>query len=90
MFRNNESAERIYFCNRLDITARHEAKKGERRGLMEQKLQLLHEIFTANTEELKQVGIQEYTRLCDRSQGESGGFSCSVTVAETNELGKES
>jgi hypothetical protein len=50
-------AERIQFCNRVDVTARTEVKKGERRGLMEQKLQLLHEVFTAATEELKQVGI---------------------------------
>ena len=82
-------AERIYFCNRLDIKARHEVKKGEKRSLMEQKLQLLHEVFTASTDELKKVGIQEYKSLCEKSQGDNDGFQCSVTVAETNELGKE-
>jgi len=65
IYRNNALAERIYFCNRLDITARHDVKKGEKRGLLEQKLQLLHELFTASTDNLKKVGIQEYKSLCE-------------------------
>jgi len=42
VYRKNELAERVYFCNRVDITASDEVKRGEKSGLMQQKLQLLH------------------------------------------------